>query len=353
MIPSATIYFWILVTTVSTVALLVWTYRSIEPSTVKNAFLSCLAFYLFYSVPLLVVHLLSVESVYIRFVSQMIHGGGIVFVVLLGRFLILLSNPSELKTTRYKLFLLNYCFLFVASFSGLIENGVSQGPQGLYPNPGILMPYFNVTMLFFGIYFLSICGIAYFKTNDDLLFGQLKSIFLTALPAFGMLMVTNAIIPGITGNFEATPAGALWLLMCFAGVGFVLKQGKELLLDVELDRIMKSPQFKDKKNLLQLGDYVYNLSRSSSDTAPPSIKQYSFISESESRHIELQTNVDAPDLKVSEQNVRQWIDAIEEIGFLSPLNATLFSASITAASDESSIHKLKNLKKKNEIEEPK
>ncbi len=323
LIPSHVIFFWLIFTSSATVALLIVARRMLEASAVRSAFLACLGSYLCFSLPLLTVFLQTPSDPYVRFTSQMIHAGGIMYVYLLGRFVITIAKPEETSSYRFRLFELNYIVLFIASFAGFIEQGVTIGQSGLAPVPGPLMPYFNLSMVAYSAYFLTVCGVAYKTTSDQLLLCQLRAIFWTALPAFSMLMITNSIIPGITGDFQATPAGALWVLLCFAGVGYILSHGKHLLLDQSIRTILKVPHIKSEETSSALRSFVSALGESVTSPHAASTKNFTFKrADSSEAHVTLDTK-NAESISPTDGEARALVDAMEDISALSPMNALL------------------------------
>ncbi|MBN8549120.1 MAG: hypothetical protein J0M12_07395, partial [Deltaproteobacteria bacterium] len=162
MIQAQTIYFWLVVTNLMALALLCWAGRNLPPSAGKRAFLLFIPCYLCWSNPLLVVQVLDLHGPYIRLMSQIIYAGGIVFMAALGYFILTIAAPAALNSIPFWLFQLNYAVLFVLSFLGFIEGGIERMPDGtLQPLEGPLFRYFNWSMLPFGLYFLSMCGISY------------------------------------------------------------------------------------------------------------------------------------------------------------------------------------------------
>lgn len=358
MLPKSVILFWALFTSLSTLGLLVYAGKSLEKSQVKSAFLTSLVSYLFFSFPLLAVFLQTPSDPYVRFTSQCIHAGGILFVVAIGKFILSIASPKELATWRMRFFEVIYFALFISSFLGLIENGVEVGSRGLAPIPGLLMPYFNVTMVLFSGYILFICGSAYRNTKDVLLYCQLKAIFWTALPAFSMLMITNAIIPGLTGDFSATPSGALWVLLCFSGVGFILAQGKNFLLDHGITRLTTLPEMREPQNRTALRCIVASLCKAAKEPNQPSLSRVSlrsnegspiFVSvESGNSKVETRSDkrhTDDSQLPSTSNQIRQWVDAIEEINSLSPLNSLLAFAALNSREKDDALDKLLMTKK--------
>lgn len=228
-IPANTIYFWLVLTNIFALAVLGWSARRLPRSPAKRAFVLFIPGYLCWSNPLLLVQLQSLDSPLIRFTSQCIYGGGILFVASLGHFVIALSAPQEIRSWRFWLFMANYLFLLIGSFAGYLESGMTMTAAGLQPLEGPLFRYFNSSMLAFGLYFLTVCGLSFVYTKQELLAVQLRTIFWTAVPSFALLMITNSIFPAWFDYYAAAPAGALWLLLFFSGISYILTAGKTLL----------------------------------------------------------------------------------------------------------------------------
>ena len=200
--------------------------------------------------------LLGVDDVLMAICSTLIHACGIVFVSLLGFFMITFSAPQEIKTVRFWLFQTNFVVLLLACILGFVEHGAELGVHGLRAKPGPLLPYYNLSVLAYGVYFWWVCWRAYRTAQTELLRSQLQAILATAVPAFGMFLATNAVIPAMFGNYKATPAGALWYLLLFGGVAYILVHGRSLVACKILGRVVQRAPVRSEEGVEMLADLV-------------------------------------------------------------------------------------------------
>lgn len=302
MFEKPAIVLWLLMTNALALLLWGWARRKLPESLAKHSFLRFLLAYLCWSNPLLLVQLVPPEGESIRFISQMIHVGGILFVASLGHFVLTLSCPEETRSWRFRLFMLNYAFVAGITFAGYLENGVQIGEHGLAPIPGPFLPYFNFTMIAFGLYFLVGALLAYRRERVELMTLQLRALLWTSIPSFSLLMITNAVVPGLTGNYEATPAGPLWFLILFAGIAFILYQGEALLIIPAVRSLLRIPSMHKDVNLQQAASLAQALVASSKNHSS-SVRRLSFDDRAgNSRHIYLSSNVSSIVEQSSQEN---------------------------------------------------
>ena len=252
MIPSFSIFIWLLFLNLAVVGLYYWTGKSLPKSPLRRTFRLFLFGYLSWMNPLLLIQLVERPSSALEILAKCILAGGCFFVGSLGYFTIQFAAPGELKSIRFKFAVANFAFLAVASLLGYVESGVRVFQNGIAPIPGPLQGYFNVSMVLFGIYFITVASLSYRTSEDPLLKLQLRTILWTCSPAFILGLFTNAIIPGLTGNFTLTPTGGLWLLLFFGGICYILFSGKVLLVYEQLEKTLGNPEFGTAENIFSL-----------------------------------------------------------------------------------------------------
>ncbi len=268
--------FWLVVLNAVALCILAWAQLKLPRSKAKASFLIFLFGYCLWMNPLLLVQLFGRVDKVGYFFAQAILAGGAIFVAALGSFMLTLAAPEELQRLRFKLFILHFIILFFLAFTPLFQTGITVTEEGLVPIKGPLQPYFDLTMVTFGIYFIVVCIRSYLKSNVPLLRCQLETLLLCGVPAFTIGLLTNAVIPGITGNFQLTPTGGVWLLLLFGGIGFILANGPFLLLRHKIWEFAEVDGPADEASLLQLTQLFRGINRWSADGQQPVHKRITF-----------------------------------------------------------------------------
>jgi len=228
----------------------------LAPSKERASFLIFICGYVLWLNPLLLVQLHDKADRLGYFLAQCILAGGAIFVWALGNFVVTFSSPDERSRLRFRLFSLHFLLLFVFAFTRLLQTGITKTEAGLLPIKGPLQPYFDLTVVLYGAYFVSICLRTYRASTDELFRCQLRALVWSCLPSFLVGLCTNAILPGAFGNFQLTPTGGVWLLLFFAGVAYILSNGPFLLVRSELQKLYDEPAFRDRRNTLQLANLL-------------------------------------------------------------------------------------------------
>jgi hypothetical protein len=232
MLPEKLIYVWLVVFTVISCGFLLWILNTLATSRIRTLFIAFLVPYIIWGESLLLVQLVGAHHPYSRFVSQLIFLCGGLFHGALGVFFLeFTSNSLWPRKVGMGLF---FALIMVSTTSllGFIEKGVIFTPQsGLYPEPGLLFPLFNLLILTWGAYyFLSIRS--EYRRLERLTFVkvQLKFVVMPAICAIGTTIVTNVVIPGLGGTYALTPLAAFWLFLFLMSVGYTVTQGQKLLV---------------------------------------------------------------------------------------------------------------------------
>ncbi len=259
MIGSNTILIWLVLLNWGIFVLFIWSKRVLPKGKTKSLLLSFLVGYSCWINPLLGIHLCSPNDHLIDWFGKFILIGGCLFVVTLGRFVIGFSNPKMLGSIINRIFEINFFLLFCLAIGGLLEEGVAVSEFGLAPIKGPLMPLFDISVTLYGLFFLFIAGRAYYTTDSDILRAQLRAIYWTCLPSFLIGLFTNAVFPALTGNFQLTPTGGLWLLFFFVGIIYVIVSGRRLLVQEKFRRLVKHSSVSPNGDLSTLKQVVDSL----------------------------------------------------------------------------------------------
>lgn len=242
----------------SATGVLLWLFlRRMPPSRPRLAFVLYAVAYVAYINPLLVFYSPTMTVPVGIWVSKTIFATGALFIASLCHFVVTLSDQQAERRISYWILQANNGVLVFLSFSDLISRSVVQLDGGLRPAYGPLHPYFSFSLLANWLYALFISGLGYRRSRSELLRYQIKSVFWTSLVTFGAILTTNVFIPLIAGHSTLLSiSGALWPLFLYAGITFVLLNGRAYGIRVAVRRLLKSPAMEDERNVAALRNMI-------------------------------------------------------------------------------------------------
>lgn len=204
--------------------------------------------------PLLVMRRPDFDLAYAALVARFIFCTGLATLVAFGFFLVMLFGRDDHLLGRvFWIFQANNILLVGFTISGLVVVDFDHSSTGqIVPNYGPLHGYFILSWSAFGGYLFWLGATTWRRTTDEFTRFQIGHVFWTSLVTFVAIILTNAVLPRLTGVSSLSHLGPLSTLVVFGGILRLLIQGRKLVVDRAVGHLLSLSAFRVDSNIAEL-----------------------------------------------------------------------------------------------------
>ena len=194
------------------------------------------------------------------FVSRLVFGGAMFYAVAAIVFIITLTESKrEFFHWRFALFIANVAVMMIANAAGYVVTGVVPTDGSVRLEYGVMHQPFILSGVFYVAYFAFIGWRGYRRCQSEILQVQLKTLSIAGVFTWAAIVLTNGLLPIVTGSNWFSPLAALEILVFYSALLYIILNGETLVVIRSVRRLLKEPLFEQSGNRQALRMYIHHL----------------------------------------------------------------------------------------------
>jgi len=232
--------------------------------------------------PLLIMRRPDFDLAYAPVIARFIFCAGLATLVAFGFFLVMLfGRDDHLRGRVFWIFQANNMLLVAFTISGLVVVDFNRDTANqIVPNYGPLHGYFILSWSAFGGYLFWLGATTWRRTTDEFTRFQIGHVFWTSLVTFVAIILTNAVLPRLTGVSSFSHLGPLSTLVVFGGILRLLVQGRKLVVGRAMGQLLSLAVFRVDANVAELRRMIDGLLVFFEKTPPRMRQNFEFMEKS-------------------------------------------------------------------------
>ena len=246
---------WLLFLNTISILTAVFSFIKISSGKIKTSLIILIFINLLWYSSIFITQFFVIDEAIITYISRLIFAFAYLMFLAFAFFLYTFSEEN-LKTAGIYATAGLGIIMIAGSLSGMVDGGVKLTDVGYKPVYGFLHPYYIASIGISGIYlFYRIWG-KYKNISSELIKFQFEFILTGAALAFSGILLTNGILPMITGKSIFSLIGPFFSLLFFGGVAYILANGPVITVKKSFNRLLKESERISDLNIQSIREFV-------------------------------------------------------------------------------------------------